>query len=280
MKWFSRRTPTIHADCGDPVDAHPAGEHLAGDQLAGEHLAGIAEQFQNAWLAAGEQDAAPELMPVRLAQACVAVLPVSGAAISLLYDDFRVPLGASDDAATCAERLQFTTGQGPCLDAVRSGDTVLAGRDQILDSWPAYGHELFAQTPYGAVISMPLAITPVAHGALDLFFTDQPMMSRVSLADATEVQSRITEAFQLTPVLTAAEHNQSELPEPAWLHGPSARDRGHVWIAMGMVMTRYELAATDALALLRAHAYGTGTTLDQLAEDLISGQRDVAALQL
>jgi hypothetical protein len=48
---------------------------------------------------------------------------------------------------------------------------------------------------------------------------------------------------------------------------------------MGMAMTRYALVAADALALLRAHAYGTGTTLDQLAEDLIGGQRDIAALQ-
>jgi hypothetical protein len=261
MKWFSKKTPTIH---GDPADECPDG---------------IAEQFQNAWLAAGERNADPELMPVRLARACVAVLPVSGAAISLFYDDFRVPLGASDDAASCAERLQFTTGQGPCLDAVRTGDTVLAGRDEILDSWPGYGHELFAQTPYGAVISMPLAITTAAHGALDLFFADRPMMSRVSLADAIAVQAQITEAFQFAPAMSDAEDNQSELPEPAWLHGPAARDRGHVWIAMGMAMTRYGLPAADALALLRAHAYGSGTTLDQLAEDLISGQRDIAALQ-
>ena len=132
MKWFSKKTPTMHADRGDPADEHPDG---------------IAEQFQNAWVAADEQDADPELMPVRLARACVAVLPVSGAAISLLYDDFRVPLGASDDAATCAERLQFTTGQGPCLDAVRSGDTVLAGPAEILDSWPEYGQELLRPDP-------------------------------------------------------------------------------------------------------------------------------------
>ena len=239
----------------------------------------IAEQFQHAWLAAGERDADPELLPVQLARACVAVLPVAGAGICVLYDDFRVPLGASDDAASCAERLQFTTGQGPCLEAVRSGDTVLAGPDKIIGSWPEYGQELFSQTPYGAVISLPLAITAGAHGALDLFLTDLPMLSRVSLADATAVQSQIVEAFQLAGASTSAEASRSDDPEPAWLHGPSARDRTHVWIAMGMVMTRYGLVAADALALLRAHAYGTGTTLDQLAEELLSGQQELAELQ-
>jgi len=240
---------------------------------------GIAQQFQQAWQAAGRQDGGPELLPVRLAQACVAVLPVSGAGISLFYDDFRVPLGASDDAANCAERLQFTTGEGPCLQAVRRGDTVLAGPEQILDRWPEYGQELFARTPYDAVISLPLKITAQAAGALDLYLTEAPMLSRLSLADATAVQAQISTAFQLCQETTGAEQNPSGVSEPAWLHGPSAQHRTHVWIAMGMVTSRYELGAADALALLRAHAYGSGNTLDQLAEELISGEQDLAQLQ-
>jgi len=269
MKWFSRKTSAADVEQAGPPEEHSDGQHCDG----------IVEQFHSAWLAAGTRDPAPELMPVRLARACVAVLPVSGAGISLLYDDFRVPLGASDDAASCAERLQFTTGQGPCLDAVRTGDTVLAGPEQIRDSWPEYGNELFTQTPYGAVISLPLEITAAAPGALDLFFTDQPMMSRVSLADAIAVRAQISDVFQQASATSTVEETLSELPEPAWLHGPSAEDRSHVWIAMGMAMTRYGLVAADALALLRAHAYGAGITLDQLAEELIKGKQDIAALQ-
>jgi hypothetical protein len=261
--WFARKRQRMRGQVADPPST-------PGD---------IADQFQDAWSAADGPDAAPELMAVRLAKACVAVLPVAGAGICLLYDDFRVPLGASDADASCAERLQFTTGQGPCLEAVRSGDTVLASAEKILGSWPAYGQELFARTPYAAVISLPLEISGAAHGALDLFLTDAPMMHQVSLADALAVQEQIVEAFQLADAMSDADENLSQEPEPAWLHGPSARERIHVWIAMGMVMTRYGLMAADALALLRAHAYGTGTTLDQLTEGLLSGQQDLAELQ-
>lgn len=240
----------------------------------------IAEQFQAARQTGDWPDGEPELLPARLAQACVAVLPVSGAAISLFHDDFRVPLGASDEAAGCAERLQFTTGQGPCLEAVRKSEAVLAGHAQILDCWPEYGQELFSHTPYDAVISLPLNIVDTATGALDLFFTDQPMLRQVSLAAATDVLGRISEAFQLSRSTTAAERNLSGVPEPAWLHGPSAQDRMHVWIAMGMVMTRFELGAADALALLRAYAYAAGSTLDALADELITGRKDLDRLQL
>jgi hypothetical protein len=265
MMWFGRKRRPVRTHAEGPSSRPELGD--------------IADQFHNAWLAADGSDAAPELMPVRLAKACVAVLQVSGAGISLLYDDFRVPLGASDADASCAERLQFTTGQGPCLEAVRSGDTVLAGAEKILGNWPAYGEELFSRTPYAAVISLPLDISGAAHGALDLFLTDAPMLNRVSLADATAVQEQIVEAFQLAGGMADTQGGLSQEPEPAWLHGPAAQDRIHVWIAMGIVMTRYGLVAADALALLRAHAYGTGSTLDQLSQELVSGEQDLAELQ-
>ncbi len=238
----------------------------------------LAEQFAHTWQA-DQSDGPDELLPDRLAAACVSVLPASGAGISLFYDDFRVPLGASDDAASCAERLQFTTGEGPCLEAIRTGNTVLAGREEILDHWPEYGQELVARTPYDAVISLPVTITGQAPGALDLFFTDQPMLGRISLADVTTVRGQITEAFRLTESASDGVKPLSGEAEPAWLHGPTARKRTHVWIAMGMVMTRFELIAADALALLRAYAYGTGSTVDQLADELINGRRELALLQ-
>ena len=252
-------------------------EHLTSD---GSIRDGIVPEFRASWRAATRADSAPELLPVRLAQACVAVLSVAGAAISLFSEDFRVPLGASDEAAGCAERLQFTTGQGPCLDAVRHGATVLAGHDQILDSWPEYGQELFTRTPYDAVISLPLSITAETPGALDLFLTEQPMLNQVRLADVTAVRGEIAEAFRRSETTAGGQRGLSDVPEPAWLHGPSARDRTHVWIAMGMAMNRYELAAPDALALLRAHAYGTGSTVDELSGELITGRVDLAELQV
>jgi hypothetical protein len=51
----------------------------------------------------------PELLPVRLARACVEVLPVAGVGISMFGSSgMRIPVGASDDDAAAAERLQFS----------------------------------------------------------------------------------------------------------------------------------------------------------------------------
>src|SRR6478735_9204456 len=82
----------------------------------------IVERFDAA--VAGEAAAypEPELLPVRLAIACVRVLPVAGAGLSALaHPDLRLPIGASDDVAGYVERLQFTHGEGPCLTAYATG---------------------------------------------------------------------------------------------------------------------------------------------------------------
>src|SRR4051794_10539556 len=81
-------------------------------------VAAVAAEFRAAWAGARDpQTADPDLLPVRLARAAADVLGADGAGISFYEDDFRVPLGASDEMTTLAERLQFTQGQGPCLDA-------------------------------------------------------------------------------------------------------------------------------------------------------------------
>ncbi|MCW2529008.1 MAG: hypothetical protein JWM76_3868 [Pseudonocardiales bacterium] len=118
-------------------------------------IADVAHLFQQAWIDGDKATAVPELLPVRLARACVAVLPVTGAGLSLIDDDFRVPIGASDEASEAAERLQFTQGEGPCLDAARSGQIVFAQAEQIQRRWPAFGEQFARQTPFRAVISIP-----------------------------------------------------------------------------------------------------------------------------
>src|SRR3954453_21240789 len=106
----------------------------------------IVDQFTAAY--SGSEIAAPELLPVRLARACAEVLPVAAVGISIFgTPDIRIPAGASDDDAATAERLQFTTGQGPCLDAHALARSVLATESFIAQRWPEFHRGLVTSTP-------------------------------------------------------------------------------------------------------------------------------------
>jgi len=65
-------------------------------------------------------------LPARLCAECLSALPVSGVAVALMTADepSGVVLAATDRRARQLEELQFALGEGPCVEASRSGRPV------------------------------------------------------------------------------------------------------------------------------------------------------------
>ena len=83
----------------------------------------------------------------RLCEACVALFGVDAAAISLVFDGVSTgTLGASSAPARALDELQFTLGEGPCLESVSQRAPVLvvdlADPDEA--RWPVYGPAMLA----------------------------------------------------------------------------------------------------------------------------------------
>src|SRR5437764_15459853 len=74
-----------------------------------------------------------------LVRLCARTLPVSGVGLALMTDEGPAgTVAASDDGALHLEELQFSLGQGPCVDASRTGRPVLSHdlADTSPRSWP------------------------------------------------------------------------------------------------------------------------------------------------
>jgi hypothetical protein len=219
------------------------------------------------------EDAGPELLPVRLSKAAARTLQVHGASLSLFTGpDMRVPIGASDEVATYAERLQFTLGQGPCFQAQSSGQMVFAVERMLSSCWPEYHHALLAHTPFHSVLSVPLDQGLQGMGALDLYFDDADGTDALDVADVEVV------ARTVTSLLTDMPHDRGDGGPPAWLNNPAVERRAQVWIAMGMLNTRLQLNSPDALAVLRAYSFARNRTVDETAGDLSHRRLSVEAL--
>ncbi len=208
-----------------------------------------------------------ELLPERLARACAEVLAVDGAGIGLFFaSDRRLPLRASDDQAAEAERLQFTVGEGPCLTAHASNRPLAAQETEIRARWPAFHDALVTRTAVRGIISLPLADRARGFGALDLYLVPPNDVGAVTLFDALAVAS------ETVSVLHRAGRSDRHPEGPAWLDAPAVERRSLVWQAMGFVNAGLEISSKDALALLRAYAYGEGLELDTLAAQVLSRQ--------
>jgi hypothetical protein len=209
----------------------------------------------------------PELLPVRLARACVRTLGVDGAGISLVDPAQQpVPLGASSEAADTAERLQFTVGDGPCLSAQETREPVFAVEDVLRQRWPVYADLLLGATPYRAVVALPLAPALVGTGTIDLYFERSDAVLALDVFEALAVGELVASA--LSDAAVSSSWSADDGPE--WLHGPAPRRRAVVWRAMGRASVTLGIGAAAALSLLRAHAYGTGNSVDDVAADLLA----------
>jgi hypothetical protein len=205
----------------------------------------------------------------RLCEACVELLSIHAAAISLVFDAANIgTLGASGTAARMYDEAQFTHGEGPCLDAVAQRAPVIA--DDLADPaevrWPGYGPAMLAHHIRG-VYAMPIVMAGQYVGALDVFQVEPFALTFeqvVGVAEAAEL-AQIPVLDLLTTRLSDA---VAEPGSDAW-NALNTLTRAEVSQATGMLMVQLHLRAPAALARLRAHAYATGRSATDVARDII-----------
>lgn len=196
-------------------------------------------------------------------RACVEVLPVDGAAISAVDGGGRREmLWASDDLVSRIESVQFTLGEGPCVEAFRTRRPVLvpdlvaaAGR------WPLFASEV-AGHPIGAVFAFPIQYGAIGIGALDLYRGLPGWLSDDELVTALEVVDLAAVALLGVPTEDTAGEDLD-----VWLAPLSGR-RAKVHQATGMLIAEFDISADRALSLLRGYAFTSGRLIEDVAHDI------------
>jgi GAF domain/ANTAR domain len=230
---------------------------------------GAAARFAALWSQASDLWSSPMgLLPTRLADICRQALFTDGAGLSILSGEHRVPIGSTDEDATRAEQLQFTVGEGPCLDTLHTRNPVQVDPESMRRRWPMFYDQLVTGTPFRSIIAVPLSVSDGVVGALDLYFHDPHGAQRLDIIDAVVV------ANQISSLLRSVSTND---PEPtsrdlsAPMYGPTAQQRMRIWVASGVLMVHSKITGPDAMTLLRAYAYAEGKPIDDVADALIAG---------
>jgi hypothetical protein len=201
---------------------------------------------------------------VRLCDACVEVLAVSGAGIMLMSDgQHRGTLGVSNAVITVVEDLQFTLGEGPCIDAFHTQAPVFEPDldDPVALRWPAFSGPAVA-AGVAAVFGFPLHAGTASVGALDLY------LDRPGDLDAGQVDDAIVLADLIATTVLALQADAFPGTLAPQL-GSGLRQRAGVHQASGMVSAQLDIDVADALARIRAHAYTTNRPINDVARDIV-----------
>ena len=205
----------------------------------------------------------------RLCETCVALFDVDAAAISLVFDGAtNGTLGCSDEQARAYDEVQFTVGEGPCLESVALGAPVLVTdlADRTERRWPLYGPALLEMRIRG-VYAIPVVVAGEYVGALDLFRALPGQLPAGELAGAT-----LAAELAGIPLLDLLDQDlQAAVAEPgsnAWVE-LAVLSRAEVSQATGMLVAQLGIEPADALLRLRAHAYATGRAATDVARDIL-----------
>lgn len=201
----------------------------------------------------------------RLCVACVELLDIDGAAVSLVQDGaMNGTFGSSGALSRRLDELQFTFGEGPCMDAVSEGRPVLA--PDIAQAgqgrWPAFAPAVL-ENGVRAVFALPVSVARVPVAALDLFrLTSGPLLPDDLSGGLLAAELA---RLPLLDLISGAEDWMTDgRSDGAWSQLESL-ERVEVYQATGMVMAQLDISPADALVRLRAHAFSSGQTASEVA---------------
>ncbi|MGB8996922.1 MAG: GAF and ANTAR domain-containing protein [Pseudonocardiaceae bacterium] len=200
----------------------------------------------------------------QVCRAYVVGLDVDGAAISLqTASTASETLCATDATAELIEELQFSLGEGACMEAAVTGRPVLAPdlrHSTEVSRWPIFAAAVAEQADVGALFAVPLQWGAINLGVLDLYRQVPGSLSDAQLRD-------VMSAADMAAVMFLG--LRTDPGGGAWLDH-SLHGRAEIHQATGMVLVQLGRSATDALARMRAYAFAERRLLSDVAHDVVS----------
>ncbi|MFI2205573.1 GAF and ANTAR domain-containing protein [Streptomyces sp. NPDC020192] len=223
-------------------------------------------------LAAAARGVDAQQVPETLCRACVGLLSVTGASVSISGGPtVRATWCASDRVAARLAEAQYTLGDGPCQTALDVSAPVLAGdlaREPDSRRWPVFAHQAVG-LGVRAVFSLPLGVGGAAIGTLDLYRDRPGGLSASELSIALWARDAVTFAVMS---LHSRRDGTERVPEDevaSWVEASEA-EHSEVYQAMGIVMVQLGVDPEEALDRMRARAFVQGRTVTEVARDVIA----------
>ena len=203
-----------------------------------------------------QADLTDEALLQRIVTAAVTEIPgAQHAGITLVTSkDLSTP-AATGELVIQVDRVQYATGQGPCLDAARRHETVRCDDMRAEDRWPQFA----ARTAALGVLSMlsfQLFVQDDTFGALNIYSA-----AAAAFGQGSESTGMLL-ASQAALAMTAAR------TEAGLLAAVDTRDL--IGQAKGILIERYKIPGVEAFGLLVASSQAVNRKLRDVAEHLVA----------
>ncbi|MBY4206946.1 ANTAR domain-containing protein [Rhodococcus fascians] len=182
--------------------------------------------------------------------------------ITMLDESGRPRTVASTDSVVHdIDSDQYRTGQGPCLEAMRSGHMVRAQAREAATRWPLFAAAV-ADLGVHSYLAAPLTPDEHRHGSLNIYS---------SSTDGFDHLDEVSVALFATSIETAvaiSERTRSAEEELTGLR-TAMRTRADIDQAKGIIMAMRGISADEAFALLSEQSQNRNIKVSDIAAAMI-----------
>lgn len=225
------------------------------------------ETFQELARIAYRADTYPEVYE-QLCRAAVELVPgCDHACIVTVRGGSRPELQATtDEVAAIVDGLEWETGEGPCVDAIRTQRFEWDADISHEPTWPKLSERALRETPVRGMIGFRIIVGDRKAGALNLF-SDTAGAFTAESAD----MAAILGSFASVAVAAAGQKEEART-----LRDGLASNR-EIGKAVGILMATHSVDDEEALAMLRRVSSTLNKRLAQVASTLVDQHNAQAA---
>lgn len=200
----------------------------------------------------------------QLTALCADLLDVQAASLMCLDENGTLVLeAASEETAELLARYELACGHGPALDAVRVGErTECADLTAAALRWPLFAPAAL-EAGVAAVCGVPCRLLGRVVGAMTLY-----MGSPGTLSEAGVAYSR---GLAMITSLGMSVYRGRDLAVRAVQLQGALDSRVAIEQAKGMLAERAHITVEEAFAIMRDHARGTGTKIQDVSHGVVAG---------
>lgn len=194
----------------------------------------------------------------RVCQLLVTALPVAAAAVTLVDERLNLTAAAASpqDMRTMIA-AQFEHGEGPCLDACRTGEPVV-------ETDIAWSRHWAAATGWRAVHTLPVRINGRTAGVATLASVRDDRLTPAEISIAHGISAIAAAHASTMRALRGSQQLAAQLQRA--LNG-----RVEIEQAKGVVAHQLDVTVDEAFAILRRHAHNQGRLLVDIAYQVVAG---------
>ena len=240
---------------------------MAGDEPAGPEVVQRLDDVTGMLTNLGELLAAEEelgrVLQRSVDQMTQAVPGADMASVSVLRGDTGETVASSSERVWAIDQDQYAAGDGPCLEAARTGQVVRTGVEGASQRWPRFASSAQA-AGVGSYLSCPLMIDDLFAGSLNLY-SEKPH----GFADFDVALLRLYTAAACAAIQNARRY--AEARDVARQLGQALDSRAVIDQAVGVLMAQLGVTAEQAFTELSRQSQNTNVKLREIAARLIKG---------